>query len=173
MAMLSGDPGLIVVGIDPGLSGALAVLNEDGDLDTVLMPVMGAPVRVVDGGAVARWLSECSPNLAVIEMAQAMPKQGASSTFRFGQAYGQVLGVLQTSLIPYRIVVSRRWKQDLGLSSDKEQSRRRAIELLPRWADQFTRRKDEARAEAALIAWWWLHGRNRSLMEKENRRPVS
>jgi hypothetical protein len=178
------DPGLIVAGIDPGLHGAIAVLNEAGDCDTIHMPVMGDKL-VIDGGAVARWLGERSPNLVVIERAQAMPehlqkrKQGAASTFRFGQTYGQLLGVLQASAFPYRIVGAADWKRALHLSRDKELSRRRAIELLPLAGEQFQLKKDEARAEAALIAWWYLHGRTpfRAKIEREgsekNRRPVS
>lgn len=153
-----GDPGLIVAGLDPGLSGALAVLDEEGDCETCHMPCMGDP-RIMDGGAVARWLGDRCVQLAVIEQQQAFPKQGLSSSFRTGQSYGQLLGVLQACLIPYKIVTPARWKKDMNLSRDKEQSRRRAIELLPQYGYQFSLKKDEARAEAALIAWWYLHER--------------
>jgi crossover junction endodeoxyribonuclease RuvC len=148
-----------VAGIDPGIHGALAVVDEDGECNTVCMPVMGSPKAIVDGGAVVRWLGDNGACLAMVEAAQAFPGQGVSTSFRFGQAYGQILGALQAALIPYRIVTPARWKGDLRLSRDKEQSRRRAIELLPRAALQFALKKDEARAEAALIAWWYLHGR--------------
>lgn len=166
------DPGLIVAGIDPGLHGALAVLNENDDCETIDMPVMGDPL-IVDGGFVARWLNERDVNLVVIERAAAMPsewtdkktgkirKQGAASTFRFGQTYGQLLGVLQASAFPYRIVGPAQWKRAMSLSRDKEQSRCRAIELLPRAGEQFQLKKNEARAEAALIAWWYLHERGK------------
>lgn len=168
---------LIVAGIDPGLHGALAVLNETGDCQTTDMPIMGDPA-IVDGGAVARWLNECDVSIVVIERAQSMPaewtdrktgklrKQGVSSSFRNGQTYGQLLGVLQACAFPYRIVGAADWKRAMRLSRDKELSRRRAIELLPRSGEQFQLKKHEARAEAALIAWWYLHERNR-LEEKK------
>src|SRR4249919_1412819 len=100
--MLTGGEPLIVAGIDPGVRGALAVLNEFNDCDTVAMPVMGEP-KIVDGGAVVRWLADRDANLAVIELAHAMPKQGVVSSFRFGMIYGQLLGALQASLMPYRV----------------------------------------------------------------------
>jgi len=152
---------MICAGVDPGVAGALAVINEVGDLDTIAMPTMGDP-RMVDGAAVARWLGDRDVEMAIIEQAHAMPRQGVASSFNFGRTYGQLLGVLQCSLIPYRAVTPQRWKKDLHLSPDKEQSRRMAIETFPRFAEQFVLKKDEARAEAALIAWWWLHGRTAS-----------
>ena len=165
---IDGDPGLIVAGIDPGIRGALAVLNENNDCDTASMPVMGDPA-IVDGAAVARWLHDRDVQLVIIEQSQAMPlerkvrgktiRQGISSTFRTGQTYGQLLGVLQASLLPYRPVTAQVWKRAMGLNWEKERSRRRAIELRPAISDQFARKLDEARAEAALLAWWYLHGR--------------
>jgi crossover junction endodeoxyribonuclease RuvC len=152
---------VIVGGIDPGVHGALAVLNEEGDCDTIAMPIMGAPKPIVDGGALVRWFGDRDVDLVVVEQAQAFPKQGVATSFRFGQTYGQALGALQASLIPYRTVSPASWKRDLHLSHDKEQSRRRAIELFPRAAPQFARKLDEARAEAALLAWWWLYAAHR------------
>lgn len=153
-----GDPGLIVAGIDPGLSGALAVLNEEDDCETTLMPKME---KLVDGGAIARWLGDHGVQLAIVEQAQAFPGQGVSTMFNYGRAYGQVLGVLQACLIPYRLVSPTQWKKAMKLSPDKDRSRRLAIEMLPRAAVQFQRKMDEARAEAALIAWWYLHERGK------------
>jgi len=152
--MPSDDLGLIVAGIDPGLSGALAVLSENGTLDSIHMPRMD---KLVDGGYVARWLCDRDVNFAVMEQAGAFPGQGVAGMFNYGRSYGQVLGALQASLIPYSLVTASRWKNNLGLSKDKERSRRRAIELFPEFAYQFQLKKDEARAEAALIAWWYLH----------------
>jgi crossover junction endodeoxyribonuclease RuvC len=145
----------IVAGIDPGLSGAVAVVNSNADCFTARMPVMGKP-PIVDGAALVGWLADYDVTIAVVEQAQAFPEQGVSSVFRYGMVFGQVIGVLQAALIPYRLVTPRRWKRDLNLTRDKEVSRRRAIETFPRHAAHFALKKDEARAEAALIAWWWL-----------------
>jgi crossover junction endodeoxyribonuclease RuvC len=158
---------MVVAGIDPGLSGALAVLNEDDLCESVHMPRMG---DMVDGGALARWLGDRDVELAILESANAWPGQGVAGMFKYGRSFGQVLGVLQASLIPYLLVTPAKWKRDMHLSSDKEASRRRAIELLPRAAGegQFSLKKDEARAEAALIAWWYLHGRGSTTKEAVN-----
>ena len=156
---------IIVAGIDPGITGALAVLGVDGECDTVAMPVMGDPA-IIDGGAVVRWLGERDVQLVVIEFQSGFSppgrKIGAATGFSLGRTYGQLLGALQASLIPYRVVTPARWKKDLALAGGeggKERSRRRAIELLPQIAEQFSRKKDEGRAEAALIAWWYVHAR--------------
>ena len=154
---------MIVAGIDPGFTGALAVVNEHGHCESVAVPTMGeGKQRLIDGGAAARWLGDRDVELAVIELAQAMPRQGSSSGFRYGLAFGQIIGVVQTILVPYQLETPARWKRGLGLKGGREQkdlSRRKAIELFPKAAAQFERKKDEARAEAALIAWWWLHCR--------------
>jgi len=78
--------------------------------------------------------------------------QGTASSFKFGMAYGQALGVVQGLLFPYQTVSAAKWKRHMSLTSDKEYSRRRAIECFPKFADQFSRKMDEGRAEAALLA---------------------
>src|SRR5262245_406441 len=124
-ARVLGKLSMIIAGIDPGLSGALAVLNDFGDCDTIHVPRMG---DLIDGGAVARWLGDRDVEVAVIELANAWPGQGVAGVFKYGRSYGQLLGVLQATLTPYRLVTPAKWKRDLRLSHDKEASRRRAIE---------------------------------------------
>jgi crossover junction endodeoxyribonuclease RuvC len=86
-----------------------------------------------------------------------MPGQGVASTFKFGQSYGSVLGLF--GALKYNIidVTPRRWKKDLSLTSDKEQARQMAINNWPDVSDLFKRKKDHGRAEAALIALWYLN----------------
>lgn len=151
----------IIVGIDPGLTGAMAVLNEAGDLETISLPTLGGQDRILDGGRIARWLGDRDVTEAIIERAQAMSKPGAKQgvvgMFRYGTAYGQLLGVLQASLIPYTTVPAATWKKTYRLwGGDKQDSIRRAIELFPRHADQFSRKADNHRAEAALLARYGL-----------------
>lgn len=148
---------MIVLGIDPGLEGALAVLSEEGDLETTRMPIMGAKSkRIIDITAVARFVAERDVEFALCEYTGAMPRQGVASTFKFGFVSGQITGLLHAICLPHKFVTPTRWKKDFGLSADKELSRRLAIERFPRAAEQFALRKDEARAEAALIALWWF-----------------
>jgi len=77
--------------------------------------------------------------------------------FTFGRGLGIVEGVALGAGIPVRWVSPAKWKRALGLSADKGASRRRAIELWPAQSAMFARVKDDGRAEAALIAYWWLH----------------
>jgi crossover junction endodeoxyribonuclease RuvC len=147
---------MIIGGIDPGLTGGLAVLNEMDNIESRMMPVMGADKgTIVDGGALARWLGDRDVGICIVERAGPMPSQGLGSTFKFGTVYGQVLGALQAALIPYKLVTPARWKRHFNLSKDKDASRRVAIERFPYAADNFALSKSHGRAEAALIALWW------------------
>ncbi len=90
--------------------------------------------------------------MAVVERVSAMPGNGAVSMFNFGRSYGDVRGVIGALDIPLHFVTPQKWKKHFGLTSDKDQSRLRAIRMFPAVADQFKRKKDDGRAEAALIA---------------------
>ena len=150
----------MILGVDPGKTGAIAALTVDGRLAGVDdMPVTGSIVS-------AALLDELvhnrvdpladRPGTAVIELVHAMPGQGVTSMFSFGRSLGVVEGVLAAQEWSIEWVTPARWKKTLGLSADKDESRRRAIELWPEHAGLFARKKDNGRAEAALIAWWWL-----------------
>lgn len=148
---------MIVGGIDPGIAGAIAVISELGDCETSHMPVMGAKgKKVVDGGAVVRFFRDRDVEFMVIEDVHSMPKQGVRSSFNFGKAFGQVVGITQGMILPHAFVPPQVWKKAMKLSADKELSRRRAIEMFPHAGEQFALVKDEARAEAALIAAYHL-----------------
>lgn len=143
-----------VIGVDPGASGALALLTAEGQLVTAVD--MPAHDGVVSGVLIAdqldRWWIEYRPAVAWIEQVHAMPQQGVSSTFKFGRALGCVEGALAAARLPIRYVTPAKWKKDAGLNADKAASRRRATELWPTQAELFARVKDDGRAEAALIA---------------------
>jgi len=148
---------MIVAGIDPGLGGAIAVMNECRHCETSDMPTMGEGTqRMINAHEVARFLTERDVEFAVVEEVSAMPKQGVSSTFRFGGAYYGILCTLQVLGIPYQVVRPAAWKKAMGVPADKEVCRRKAIELLPKAAQQFARKKDDGRAEAALLCLWKL-----------------
>jgi len=148
---------MIVCGIDPGFGGALAILNDHGDCHVLSMPTIGEKAQaVINSAMVARFLDEFDVEFAIVEKAQAMPRQGVSSTFKYGVAYGQILAVVQCSLIPYELVTPQQWKREMGLSKDKEQSRLKATQRLPRAAKYWERKMDHGRAEAALLALWRL-----------------
>ena len=105
-----------VLGIDPGLSGGLAVLDEERGVPS-LAGLVDMPTTVygkgrgIDGRELAGLLREWSPDMAVIESVHAMPKQGVSSTFAFGRGVGVVIGVLSTLRIPFVEIRPQEWQK--------------------------------------------------------------
>ena len=142
--------GLPVIGVDPGLTGALCLLHDG--IDVADMPVCDGRVNA---HALAELVIGWGPiAVAAVEHVHSFPGQGVASTFRFGQAYGVVLGVLAALERPIVHVTPTVWTKAHGLTSDKDGHRRRAIETWPQYAGLFARRKDDGRADAALIAQW-------------------
>lgn len=149
----------ITIGVDPGMSGAIALVDSYGVLvDVHDMPVVGGLVSAHAIVGLEEWKMG-SFDKVVIEDVHSMPKQGVASSFGFGRSKGVVEGVFAGLGISISYVAPVKWKRQLGLSADKGVCRRRAIELWPGRAQLFARVKDDGRAEAALIAYWWLqHG---------------
>lgn len=143
----------VIIGIDPGATGAIAVITLAGQLVAVTdTPYFDGRVSAP---TLASLIAPHTGAVAVVEQAQAYPGQGVSSVFKYGVGYGVILGVLGTLHIPIHHVTPAVWKKAAGLSKDKGASRRRATELWPDRADLFARVKDDGRAEAALIG---VHG---------------
>lgn len=148
---------MIVLGCDPGLSGAIAALDTlTGKLMVADMPVTKDPKgrTVIDPYALYDLLQppEGVSCMAVIEAVHAMPKQGVSSSFLFGETFGALKMAIAAHKIPVRPVSPHIWKKHFGLSSDKGLSRGLASSRFPTNAKDFARVKDDGRAEAALIA---------------------
>jgi Holliday junction resolvasome RuvABC endonuclease subunit len=145
-----------VVGIDPGIVGGWAIVTTDGDLLAAGdLPVAGAGAqRMVSGPLLRDIVAEHQPSRAVVEQVSAMPKQGVSSSFKFGRAVGVAEGVMDGMGVSISWVTPGRWKKAMGLGADKEASRQKAIRRWPGMASLFARKKDHGRAEAALIALW-------------------
>ena len=146
----------VVLGIDPGKTGALAFLDADGDLLAVHdMPdatcsALGAHVRDL--------LVEYRPTQAFVERTQAFPGQGRTSAHDYGRDAGAVLGALGAWDIPTTLLAPSKWKVAVGLrGKDKTASRQLAVELWPAWSASFARVKDHGRAEGALIARYGWH----------------
>ena len=147
----------MILGCDPGFSGAIALLDPStGSLVLHDMPVLPNTKGKTEldlhtlAGLLA--LEEPGPHVAVIEQVWALPNQGVSATFRFGQSFG----ALQMACIGHghqtHYIPSMTWKKYFKLSSDKGVSRGLAMRRFPDNAPQFARVKDDGRAEAALIA---------------------
>ena len=135
----------MIIGIDPGVTGAVGFLGAE----TVVWDMPPNPRDLFEQLHSASWLT---PNArAIVEQAQAMPKQGVSSTFKTGYGYGVIIGVLASLGIPYETVTPSVWKRAMGLQGkDKDASRSLARCY---WPDApLSRVKDHGRAEALLIA---------------------
>jgi hypothetical protein len=149
-----------ILGIDPGLSGAYALIKDGEIVCSGDLPRLGdgAQSRVA-GALFGSVVKELAPDFAVIESVSAMPKQGVSSTFRFGRAVGTIEGVATALLVPMHHVIPGKWKGYFHLTGKPdggaEASRQAAIQRWPAHAALFSRKKDHNRAEAALIALWF------------------
>jgi len=163
----------VVVGIDPGKAGAIAALDAtDGGLMWVAdMPVANDEVSpVLFALTLARVLDDRIGRhddvTVVVEEVAAFPKNGSIGNFKLGQAHGIILGAVGAMRLPLHRVRPAVWKKAMKLSSDKELSRARALDLWPEHAPDFRFKKHADRAEAALIARWWLEHRPEMVVEK-------
>lgn len=150
-----------ILGIDPGLAGALA-LYSDGQWILLDMPIAGdAKRRELNGPALCAWLRERAPDHAFVEYAAARPGQGVSSMFKFGVSYGATKMALAACGVPYTIVTPAKWKPAVGIQTgaDKEASRLRALQLFPDQAMNLTRKLDHARSDAMLLAYFGMKAR--------------
>jgi crossover junction endodeoxyribonuclease RuvC len=165
-----------ILGVDPGIHGGLAIVSVGANgaapqlVDAIDIPVIGVGAKErVDPLAIRDWLAPHAPQHAFLERAQAMPKQGASSGFKYGRAVGAIEAVIACCAIPLTIVEPSAWKRHFRLpGKDKEQARQRALQLFPAAHALFARRKDHGRAEAALLA---LFGHSAAHRDEAGRCP--
>jgi crossover junction endodeoxyribonuclease RuvC len=155
----------VYLGIDPGVNGALAFFDISvGKLDIFDMPcdvvkaTKGTKRRVSEEG-LASIIRPRRPLYALVERVSAAPvqgrKQGTTSMFSFGDGFGCIKGVLAGLGIAKGFIMPQRWKAFLGLiGTEKSASREKAKELFPAYAGEFVRKKDDGRAEAALISYY-------------------
>jgi crossover junction endodeoxyribonuclease RuvC len=127
-------------------------------VDAIDIPVAGVSAKErVDVLAIRTWIARHTPHHALIERAQAMPKQGASSGFKYGRAVGAIEAVISCCAIPLTIIEPSMWKKFHQLrGGDKEAARQRALQLFPAAHALLARKMDHGRAEAALIALYGL-----------------
>lgn len=148
----------ILIGVDPGISGAIAFYNFEAK---ILEAVHDMPVikkqngrNEIDGFAltqiVDRYYARCE--LVVIEEVSSMPRDGGVQAFAFGYATGLVTGVLSGFNLPITRTPASVWKMLCGLTHDKTFSRITAAKVFPDFAEKFKRKKDDGRAEAAMLA---------------------
>ena len=156
-----------IIGIDPGINGAIAVF-EDGKLDAVIdMPTL----KIASGKTMKSHISAIglcgiletythfvkdAQTHIVIEKVGALPGNGSVSMFNFGRSAGIIEGVVAALQRPYTYVTPQQWTKAVGRAAGKDASRMRAMELFPTRAELFKRAKDDGRADATLIAYWYL-----------------
>lgn len=156
----------MIIGIDPGVGGAVACFNCETEAGAVWdMPVhlvegkrksKAFVKRSVNGAGLSEIIYEASHRNSdievVVEKVTAMPGQGVSSVFSLGDSFGCIRGAVEAMGYPLVLVRPAKWKEEMGLSSDKEECRLHAVELFPNL--ELGRKKDHNRAESLLIAVW-------------------
>ena len=144
----------MILGIDPGLSGAIVLLDENQPVEWMRMPTLtvGKSKRV-DAADLRDHLRHHTIDHAYVELVHAMPGNGSASMFSFGHACGAVEGLLAALHIPMTYVRPQAWKKAAGLiGADKDAARSRAIQLWPAWSALGKKGEGQALADAALIA---------------------
>lgn len=143
-----------VIGIDPGATGAIVLLENGNPIEWLEMPVtkLGTATRVA-ASALAFWIEASIADHVYVESTHAMPGQGVTSMFNFGHSCGTVMGVLGALNIPHTMITPQAWKKAAGLiGTDKDAARSRAMQLWPSWRELDKKGKGQAMADAALIA---------------------
>ena len=146
-----------VLGVDPGMAGALACYEDSlGALSVHDMPLFsqnwGRGFDKLNQIQLHELISSFAPDCAFCERVGAMPGQGVVSMFTFGVAFGTIRGILASLRIPVRYLTPQQWQRTMGVPHGKDAARRRATELLPNYAPLFARVRDDGRADATLIA---------------------
>jgi len=160
---------MIIIGIDPGVSGAICILNNGIIVNIHEMPTMidgKKNKKQVNGAEVVNiFLDEIKNEKdvkVVIEHVNAMPGQGVTSMFNFGQSFGVLKGICSALRLPINFVRPAKWKKHYNLiGTNKDASRTKAIELFPNISSEMSRKKDSNKADAVLIAKYFEEiGRN-------------
>ena len=153
---------MLIIGIDPGITGAICFF-EDGELkDVIDMPTMASGnknKKQLNGSQIFNEISlriqnHKSKNInVVVEQVSAMPGQGVTSMFNFGQSFGVLKGVCAAMQLPIYFVRPAKWKKYFNLiNSQKDASRTKAIEIFPYFSQQLSKKKDSNKADAILIS---------------------
>ena len=153
---------MLIIGIDPGISGSICFFQDGKIIDVVEMPTMTEGKKnkkQVNGSQIYNEISARIKKLdnkdikVVIEQVSAMPGQGVTSMFNFGQSFGILKGICSAMQLPIYFVRPAKWKKYFNLiNSEKDASRTRAIEIFPYFSSHLSRKKDSNKADAILIA---------------------
>ena len=152
---------MLIIGIDPGISGSICFFQDGKILEVIEMPVMTdgkKNKKQINGSQIYNeFLKKINGKddeiRVVIEQVSAMPGQGVTSMFNFGQSFGILKGICSAMQLPMYFVRPSKWKKYFNLiNSEKDASRTRAIEIFPYFSSQLSKKKDSNKADAILIA---------------------
>ena len=153
---------MLIIGIDPGISGSICFFENGKIIDVLEMPTMTdgkKNKKQVNGAQIYNEIStkirgiEKQNLKVIIEQVSAMPGQGVTSMFNFGQSFGILKGICSAMQLPMYFVRPAKWKKYFGLiKSEKDASRTKAIEMFPYFSSQLSKKKDSNKADAILIA---------------------
>ena len=153
---------MLVIGIDPGISGSICFFQDGVIIDVVEMPTMidgKKNKKQVNGSQIFNEISKRIIDIdkkdikVIIEQVSAMPGQGVTSMFNFGQSFGILKGICSAMHLPMYFVRPAKWKKYFNLiNSEKDASRTKAIEIFPYFSANLSKKKDSNKADAILIA---------------------
>ena len=153
---------MLIISIDPGISGSICFFESGKILEVIEMPTMTEGKknkRQVNGSQIYNEIlkritkTEKQNIRVIIEQVSAMPGQGVTSMFNFGQSFGILKGICSAMQLPMYFVRPAKWKKYFGLiNSEKDASRTKAIEMFPYFSSQLSKKKDINKADAILIA---------------------
>ena len=153
---------MLIIGIDPGISGSICFFEDGKIIDVIEMPTMTEGKKnkkQVNGSQIFNEISKRIKKLdknnirVIIEQVSAMPGQGVTSMFNFGQSFGILKGICSAMQLPMYFVRPAKWKKYFNLiNAEKDASRTRAIEIFPYFSSQLSKKKDSNKADAILIA---------------------
>ena len=154
---------MIIIGIDPGISGAISVVENKKILEVYDTPTMidgKKNKRQINGAQVSNIIKERLSSekdvVVVVEQVNAMPGQGVTSMFNFGQSFGVIKGICAALSLPIYFVRPSKWKKHFNLiKTNKDASRTKVIEAYPKISDKLHRKKDVNRSDAILIALYF------------------
>ena len=158
---------MFIIGIDPGISGSICFFEDGKIIDVIEMPSMAEGKKnkkQVNGNQLFNEIKLRISNIneekvsVIVEHVSAMPGQGVTSMFNFGQSYGVIKGICSAMQLPIHFVRPTKWKKYFNLiNTSKDASRSKAIEIFPKISDKLKRKKDSNKADAILIASYYYN----------------
>ena len=153
---------MLIIGVDPGIYGSICFLLDGKILEVLEMPTMAEGKKnkkQINGSQIFNEINRVINKIqnqevrVVIEQVSAMPGQGVTSMFNFGQSFGILKGICSAMKLPMYFVRPAKWKKYFNLiNSEKDASRTKAIEIFPYFSQELSKKKDANKADAILIA---------------------